>query len=89
MNRYPCAYKAVFQPGILHNPQGYPVLAAQLLQLSHDTVGDVGDTLGVEAVHHTLDYVHLVLNGEVDKIGIHYSRGREALAGCCIGSKER
>ena len=47
-----------------------PVLGAELLQLGHDAVCDVGDALGVEAVHHGLDHVQLVLHAEVDKVGV-------------------
>ena len=32
---------------------------------------DVWDTLGVQAVHHALDNVHLVFDGEVDEVGVH------------------
>ena len=47
-----------------------PVLGAELLELCHDAVGDVGDALGVEAVHHGLHHVQLVLHAEVDKVGV-------------------
>ena len=58
-----------------------PVLAAELLQLRHDAVGDVGDTLGVQTVHHALDDVHLVLDGEVDEVGVHEDvKGRPELS---------
>ena len=46
------------------------MLGAQLLQLRHHAVGDVRDALGVEGVHHVLDNVHLVLDGEVDEVGV-------------------
>ena len=69
-----------YVPWILHDPQGDPVLGAELLQLSHHAVGDVRDTLGVERVHHVLDYVHLVLDREVDEVGIdEYVEGRAEL----------
>jgi hypothetical protein len=58
------------RPGVLDHPEGYAILRAQLLQLRHDAVGDVGDALRVQRVHHVLDHVHLVLDGEVDEIGI-------------------
>ena len=57
-------------PWVLDNPQGDPVLGAELLQLRHHAIGDVRDTLGVEGVHHVLDNVHLVLDREVDEVGI-------------------
>jgi hypothetical protein len=56
---------------ILDDAERYPILGPQLLQLAHHTVRDVGDALGVQAVHHALDNVHLVLDREVDKICIH------------------
>ena len=56
-------------PWVLDDPQGDPVLGAELLQLRHHAVGDVRDTLGVEGVHHVLDNVHLVLDREVDEVG--------------------
>ena len=46
------------------------MLGAQLLQLRHHAVGDIRDALGVEGVHHVLDDVHLVLDGEVDEVGV-------------------
>lgn len=47
-----------------------PVLGPELLQLGHDAVGDVGDALGVEAVHHGLHHVQLILHTEVDEVGV-------------------
>ena len=46
------------------------MLRAQLFQLCHDAVGNVGDALGIEGVHHVLDDVHLVLDREVDEVGV-------------------
>ena len=48
-----------------------PIFGPQLLQLGHDAVCDVGNTLGVETIHHALDDVHLVLDREIDEIGVH------------------
>jgi hypothetical protein len=48
----------------------------ELLNLRHDAVGDDGDALGQQAVEHGLEDVELVLNGEVDKVGVDLrSRG--------------
>ena len=44
---------------------------AELLQLSHDTVCDVGNTLGVQCVHHALHYIHPVFDGETNEICVH------------------
>lgn len=46
------------------------MLGPQLLKLSHDAVCDVRDALCIEGVHHVLDDVHLVLDGEVDEVGV-------------------
>lgn len=43
----------------LGNPEGHPVLLAQLFQLRHDTVGDAGRALGIQAVQHPLHQVNL------------------------------
>ena len=67
-------------PRVLDDPQGDPVLGPKLLQLRHHAVGDVGDALGVEGVHHILDNVHLILDGEVDEVGVdEYVKGRAEL----------
>ena len=46
------------------------MLGSQFLKLCHDAVRDVGDALGIESVHHILDDVHLVLDGEIDEVGV-------------------
>ena len=61
---------------VLDNPQRYPILGPQLLQLRHHAVRDVRDTLGVQAVHHALDNVHLVLDGEVDKVCVNCNNNK-------------
>ncbi len=63
---------------ILDDAQRNPILGAQLLQLCHHAVSDVGDALGVQAVHHALDDVHLVLDGKVHKVRVHWKRKRIA-----------
>ena len=47
------------------------MLGSQFLKLCHDAVRDVWDALGIESVHHILDDVHLVLDGEVDKVCVN------------------
>lgn len=40
-------------------------------------VSDVVPTFGIQAIHHTLDQLDLVLQGKIDKVGIHkYAVGR-------------
>ena len=60
------------------------MLGAQLLQLRHHTVGDVRDALGVEGVHHVLDNVHLVLDGEVDEVGVDQNVERRPKLGVVL-----
>ena len=60
-----------FEPRILGQPQSNLVLGAQLLQFSHDTVGDAGDTFGQQTVHHRTDHIQLIPNRKVEKVCIH------------------
>ena len=46
------------------------MLRPQFFKLRHDAVCDVRNALGIESVHHVLDDVHLVLDGEVDEVGV-------------------
>jgi len=62
--------REALETGIAGNTQGNPVSVAQLLKLSHNAVRNTRDTLGVEAVHHAADEVELVLQAEVDEIGV-------------------
>lgn len=55
-------------PGILRHSQRHAVLHPKLLELSHDAVGDAGDAFRVQAVHHALAQVQLVLYAEVDEV---------------------
>jgi hypothetical protein len=62
-------------PLVPRNTQCDPVLRTQLLQLGHDAAGDDGPTLGVQARHHGLEHLELVLHcvGEeicVDEDGV-------------------
>ena len=63
--------KAWYEQALLIIQKSEPVLSAQFLELCHDTVGDIGNALGVQAVHHPLHNVHLVLDGKVDEIRVH------------------
>ena len=47
------------------------LIRVRLIVLLCTTTCDVWDTLGVQAVHHALDNVHLVFDGEVDEVGVH------------------
>lgn len=55
---------------VLGQSQGEAVLGAEFLELGHDAVGDAGDALGEEAVHHRLVDLELVLDREVDEVGV-------------------
>ena len=57
-------------PWIFDHPKSNPMLGSQFLKLRHDTIRDVRDALCIEGVHHVLDDVHLVLDGEVDEVGV-------------------
>lgn len=74
------------EAGILREAQRETVLGAQLLQLSHHAVSDTGYALGEQAVHHGLVYFELVLDTEVDKVGIHEDVVRRAEL--CVVLKE-
>ena len=56
---------------ILCQAKSNSVLCAELFQLRHDAIQNNWDALCVKAIHHRLDYVQLVPNGKVDKIGIN------------------
>jgi len=58
------------ESGIGDDAQGQFVLVAQLLQLGAHAVGYVGYALGVQAVHHSLHNVQLVLDAEVDEVRV-------------------
>ena len=45
------------KPRILRQPQGNLIFGSQLLQLSHDTIRDAGNTFGQQTVHHRTNYV--------------------------------
>ena len=60
------------------------MLGSQFLKLRHDTIRDVRDALCIEGVHHVLDDVHLVLDGEVDKVGVHQDVERGSQLGVVL-----
>ena len=62
--------KSIETPWIFDHPKSNPMLGSQFLELRHDTIRDVRDALCIEGVHHVLDDVHLILDGEVDEVGI-------------------
>lgn len=59
-----------FDSRVFGNLEGHPVLMPELFKLGHDAIGDAGGALGIQTVHHALDQVNLVSDGEVDKVGI-------------------
>lgn len=60
----------LLEPRVPRDLERNAVLGAQLLQLCKHALGDHGYALCVEAVHHPLDDVDLVLDGKVEKVGI-------------------
>ena len=58
------------EPGVLGDPERDAVPRPELLQLGHHAVGHARDALGVQAVHHALHQVDLVLDRVVDKVGV-------------------
>ena len=56
---------------ILRQTESESVFLTQFLKLRYDTVRDTGVTLCEEAIHHRLEHVQLVLNREVDEVGIN------------------
>ena len=69
------------QPGVLGDAQRDPVPGTELLQLGDHALGDARDALGVQAVHHALHEVDLVLDRVVDEVCVDEDvvRGAEAL----------
>lgn len=58
------------KPRVPRNPERNPIPRPQLLQLRHDTVSNDRRRLGVQTVHHGLNKLQLLLDAEVDEIGI-------------------
>ena len=52
------------------NPQGDPVLGAQLLQLGHDAIGDDDAAGCVQGVHQGGQEIELVLDGVGEEVGV-------------------
>lgn len=50
--------------------QRQPILGPQLFQLCNHAIRHARDTLGHEAVHHSLHELNLVLDGEIDEIRV-------------------
>lgn len=59
-----------FESRIRDYPQRQLVLRPQFLQFSANAIRDVGNALGVEAIHHILDDIEFTFYAEVDEIGI-------------------
>ena len=51
--------------------EGNPVFAAEFFQLSHHTVRNVGDTFGVETVHHPVNQIDFILDAKVHVVSIN------------------
>ena len=59
------------ETGILGQLECKFVFAPQLFELRHDAVRDAWDTLGKKTIHHTLVDFQLILDAEIDKVGIY------------------
>lgn len=58
------------KPRVLRQPQGNLILGAQLLQLSHDTIGDARNAFSQQTVHHRANHIQLIPNRKVKEIRI-------------------
>lgn len=58
------------KPRIARNPQSDSIPWPKFLQLGHHAVGDDRRGFGVQAVHHRLDQLELLLDAEVDEVGV-------------------
>lgn len=65
----------------VHPLQRKPVLWPQLFQLCQHTIRYGWDTFGHQAVHHPLHKLNLVLDREIDKVGIHQNTVRRTKIG--------
>lgn len=65
----------------IYSLQRKPVLWPQLLQFCQHTVRYGWNTFGHQAVHHSLHKLNLVLNREIDKVGIHQNTVRRTKVG--------
>lgn len=59
---------------ILGHPKSHSVFSSKLFYLSHYTVSDARGTFCIEAVHHGLENIKLVTDGEVDKVGVNQNK---------------
>lgn len=55
---------------IFHNFQSHFILLAHFLQFGHDAIGNVRNTFGVQAIHHILNHIQLILDAEMHEICI-------------------
>ena len=55
---------------IPRDAQGDPILGAELFELGHDAVGDDGNALGIQTVHHGRLEFEFVLHGVGEEIGV-------------------
>jgi len=66
---------------VLCDAKSDSVLLPEFLQFCHDAVRDIDGALCKKAVHGRLDGVELVLNGEIDKVGVQDDVVRRAKLG--------
>ena len=77
------------EPRILRHPERHPVLLPQLLELRHDAVRDVRHALRVEAVHHPLHEVDLILDGKVYEVRVDDDVVRRTKRGVMLEEERR
>ncbi|KAI2017091.1 hypothetical protein LOZ48_006872 [Ophidiomyces ophidiicola] len=70
--------------GVLGYSQGQAVLGPQLLKFGQNTVGDDGDTLRVQAVHHGGNDLEFMLHGMGEEVGVYEHRVRRGEGGVVL-----
>ena len=64
--------REAFEPWVLGQLQSQTVTMPHLLQLRHNAVRHARDDLRQETVHHARKHVQLVLDAEINEVGINY-----------------
>lgn len=66
------------KPRVFRQSQRQSVFLAQLFQLRHDAISDTRNALRQQTIHHRLVNLQLVLDREVDKVGIYENMVRRS-----------
>lgn len=59
------------EPRILGQPKRKAILCPQLLEFGHHAVRHTRNALGQKTIHHTLVYLQLILDAEVDEVSVY------------------